>query len=183
MELGEHAQFLTWRLADALPAEVLKVWEDESAAQPAAEKQVSLWRRIEAFIDSGYGTQILRKPRIADVVQESLVFGHMKNYHLHHWCVMPNHVHVLLTPTQGATLKLIMRSIKSFTAHRINELEGMVGQVWQEDYFDRWMRSEEHFSRTASYIEWNPVKAGLCQDPTLWPWSSANEIAFSRLHK
>jgi len=48
------------------------------------------------------------------------------------------------------------------------------GQLWQEDYWDRYIRDGEHFGKARRYIESNPVKAGLTPEAAAWPWSSAN---------
>jgi REP element-mobilizing transposase RayT len=51
--------------------------------------------------------------------------------------------------------------------------DGRQGQFWIEEYFDCYIRNQEHFERTVKYIENNPVKAGLCRTPEHWPYSSA----------
>jgi REP element-mobilizing transposase RayT len=48
-------------------------------------------------------------------------------------------------------------------------------KVWQNDYFDRFIRDERHFAQAIAYIHENPVKAGLCGQPNEWPWSSIHE--------
>ena len=48
------------------------------------------------------------------------------------------------------------------------------GTFWEADYFDRYMRNEDHLMRTIEYIESNPVKAGLVKEAFDWPWSSAS---------
>ena len=94
---------------------------------------------------------------------------------------MPNHVHVLLTPLEGVALNKIVGTFKSVSATKIGKLSGKPGGIWQDDYFDRWMRNSDHFARTAEYIAWNPKKAGLVDDPALWTWSSANANSKARL--
>lgn len=92
---------------------------------------------------------------------------------------MPNHVHVLLTPTGSHTLSSIVGSWKSFTAKQANGLLGRAGPFWEPDYFDRYIRNEEHFARTVVYIENNPVAAKLCTTASDWPWGSARLNATS----
>ncbi len=86
---------------------------------------------------------------------------------------MPNHVHVLITPFEGFTLSVILHSWKSYTAKKANRLLHRRGQFWQEEYFDRYIRTEEHYRRAIEYIELNPVMAGLCKKKEDWPFSSA----------
>jgi len=86
---------------------------------------------------------------------------------------MPNHVHVLFTILPGVTLGTIVSSWKRFTARQSNRLLGRTGTFWQDDYWDRFIRNEAHFSAAASYIDNNPVKAGLVDAPPKWTWGSA----------
>lgn len=85
---------------------------------------------------------------------------------------MPNHVHAVVEPMQGHLLGGIVHSWKSFTANKANSALGRVGAFWHEDYFDRYMRDEPHLLRTISYVEQNPVKAGLVGRVEDWPWGS-----------
>ena len=86
---------------------------------------------------------------------------------------MPNHVHVLLSILPGHPLGTIVSSWKRFTAREANIVLGRKGDFWQGDYWDRFIRNEEHFSATESYIDLNPVKAGLVEEAHLRPWGSA----------
>jgi putative DNA methylase len=71
-------------------------------------------------------------------------------------------------------LSKILHSLKSYTAHRANQLLATTGRFWQVEYFDRFIRDYHHFSRARAYIENNPVKAGLCARPEDWSYSSAH---------
>lgn len=91
---------------------------------------------------------------------------------LHAYVVMPNHVHALWTPQ--IPLCDLVRQVKGPTAREANKLLGRTGeQFWQEEYFDRIVRSESEFVQIRRYIEWNPVKAGLVARPGEFEWSSA----------
>jgi REP element-mobilizing transposase RayT len=181
LDAGEVPVFLTWRLEDSLPQEVYARILRDTDRLPEAEKRVTRYREIEAFLDNGRGACLLRDPRCARAVQECVLHDHGKRYQLHAWCVMPNHVHVLLTPLSGIALTTIMRTLKAFSALKIRKLTGGSGRVWQPECFDRTIRDEEHFNKTLHYIEWNPVKAGLCSDPTLFGYSSANRWNAERI--
>ena len=86
---------------------------------------------------------------------------------------MPNHVHIVIKMIGDHSLSKVVWSWKSFTAKQANAVLQRSEVFWDVDYFDRYMRSEEHLSRTIEYVEQNPVKAGLCSAPAKWPWSSA----------
>lgn len=170
---GELPQFMTFRLYDSLPASVLQRWRDELKHEVNAAIESIMRRRIEAYLDQGHGSCYLRDPRVAEMVQNSLLFHDRKKYRLAAWVVMPNHCHMLCTPCAEHRLSEIMHSLKSYTANKANKMLLRSGRFWQKEYFDRFMRNARHFARTVTYIENNPVKAGLCERPEDWPFSSA----------
>jgi putative DNA methylase len=166
---GEIPQFITFRLKDSLPQAVLGRWRQELAR----EDEAALRRRIEAYLDQGYGSAYLKDARVAALVQDALLYHDAARYRLAAWVVMPNHVHLLATPCGGHMLSAIMHSLKSYTASEANKLVRRRGTFWMEEYFDRYIRDADHFVKTVAYIENNPVKAGLCERPEEWPFSSA----------
>lgn len=174
-EAGEVPQSITFRLAGSLPAERLAALESELAhlAPDSQAHGAERRRRIEAMLDAGDGPRHLADPRAAEIVQNAFRHFADARYRLHAWCVMPNHVHVLITPLNGESLSAILHSWKSFTAKAINEALGLSGGFWQPEYFDRVIRNAEHFARAVAYIEENPVKAGLVGRADAWAWSSA----------
>jgi REP element-mobilizing transposase RayT len=109
---------------------------------------------------------------VAEVVAKALCYGEkMRKYRLHAWVVMPNHVHVLMTPE--SPFSGIMRWLKWTTARRSNRLLGRRGiAFWQDESYDHWVRSRDEFEKIVAYVEWNPVAAGLEERPERWPWSS-----------
>lgn len=127
----------------------------------------------EKYLDSAQGTCILANPVAARIVQDAILFGHGSRYQLHAWAVMPNHVHVVLTLSEGEELCKTVQSIKSFSAREIHRVLGGEGRLWQPDYFDRILRDERHFEKAVQYVEWNPVKAKLATDMWQYAWSSA----------
>ena len=90
---------------------------------------------------------------------------------------MPNHVHVLVTPSSGHGLSDIVHTWKSWSAKVANRVLGRTGVFWQREYFDRLIRDERHFAAALSYIEENPVKAGLCDSQQAWRYGSARRRA------
>ena len=110
---------------------------------------------------------------VANLVQESLLKFDGIRYNLFSWVIMPNHSHSLFTRAEDWELERLMKDHKSYTAHEANKILKRKGQFWMEEYFDRYIRTSEHFQNTVKYIENNPVKAGLCNKPSEWPFSSA----------
>ena len=125
-------------------------------------------------MDLGLGARPLGDPRASEIAENALLHFDGERYRLLAWCIMPNHVHVLIEQMPGFPLPDIVRSWKTFTAARINALIGSCGKFWARDYFDRFMRDEAHLAQTVSYIEGNPVRAALCRQATDWRFSSAN---------
>jgi REP element-mobilizing transposase RayT len=173
---SEITQSVTFRLADSFPRERLEAWKRELQALEKTNADRELRRRIEAYMDAGSGECWLRDPRIASIVRDALRHFEGTRYRQHAWVVMPNHVHTLFTPLMGFGLSEIIHSWKSFTAKLANRTLGRAGKFWAEDYFDRFIRDEEHFHRVLAYIEENPVKAGLCSKKEDWPFSSASRV-------
>jgi REP element-mobilizing transposase RayT len=95
----------------------------------------------------------------------------LAHYSLHAYVVMPNHVHILVTPF--VPLPKLTKSLKGITAKRANEMLRLTGKpFWQEESYDRVVRDEREFDRIQHYIEWNPVRAGLVCEARDYPWSS-----------
>lgn len=167
-------QAVTFRLADSVPAKVIAGWRAELAVVPdKASRQSELHRRIARFEDTGFGEAILLQPEIADMVQRQLLVGHPGHYRLIEWCVMPTHVHVLFKLAEPSSLGEVVRTWKGASAVGINRRLERAGTVWMADYFDRLIRDQEHLDTCRAYIRNNPVKAGLCEKPEDWPFSSA----------
>ena len=150
----------------------LQEWKEELQRLPESEQQKERRQRIEAALDQGHGACWLQRPEIATLVREALRHFEGERYRLHGWVIMPNHVHVLVTPLGDHSLSGVVHSWKSYTATQANKLLGRSGPFWHADYFDRFMRDEGHFVTTLEYIHGNPVKAGLCADPSAWAWTS-----------
>jgi Rad3-related DNA helicase/REP element-mobilizing transposase RayT len=164
--------FVTFRLADSIPAEKLRQWESERTdwlekhPEPISEVDMLEYHRLfpdrfEQWLDSGWGESILKQPELSRVVAEALRHFDGERYILGHYVVMPNHVHVLVRPVGEHALSDILHSWKSFTAHEINRLLGRKGRVWQDESFDHIVRKETDVERFAAYIRENPLKAGL----------------------
>jgi REP element-mobilizing transposase RayT len=166
-------QFISYHLADSIPAKAIKRWKEELKHLEYEQERILLQRRIEKYLDQGYGESLLKDAQVASMVQDSLLKFDGSRYRLFAWVVMPNHLHSLITRFENYELKDILHSIKSYTAHKANKLLNRDGQFWIEDYFDRYIRDEKHFQQTVDYIEMNPVKARLCEKPSDWPFSSA----------
>ena len=166
-------QFITLNLADAIPLKVIDRWKQELEHLRSKEQQILMQRRIDAYLDQGYGSCYLKDQTIATMVEESLLKRDGVEYELFAWVVMPNHTHSLLQRFEYKKIEDIMEAHKGSTAHEANKYLRRHGEFWMKDYFDRYIRNENHYWNTVRYIENNPVKARLCKEPSDWPFSSA----------
>jgi len=181
--------FVTFRLADSLPKEVLVRLEAEHSHRLRALEQAKALgetssdkedaidrdarRALERYLDQGAGACHLRRPEIAALVANALTFFHQQRYLLHDWVVMPNHVHAIVWPMPNYTLSNILKSWKQFTSLRAKRQLGLKeGHFWQPESYDHWIRDDEQ-ARIARYIRNNPVRAGLCARAEDWRWGSA----------
>jgi REP element-mobilizing transposase RayT len=165
---------ITFRLADSLPPAALA--QKEQPVGGRADADMQLRRRVQAYLDAGYGACFLRQARIARLIEQSLLHSDGPKYRLLAWTIMPNHVHVVMETVVGHTLSTIIKAWKSFTAHKANKLLGRTGAFWHPDYFDRVICDERHLEAAIRYVEQNPVKAGLVDQAEDWGFGSASRI-------
>jgi len=170
-------QSLTFRLHDAVPDTVVDTWKAKLSwieNLPAMDpREVKLRKLVAQYEDAGHGACWLRDERLAALVEEALLHFDDQRYRLIAWCVMPNHVHGLIETREGWPVATIVHSWKSYTAHAANQILNRIGDFWFREYYDRFIRDDQHFANTVNYIEQNPVKARLVGAPEEWRWSSA----------
>ena len=170
---------VTFRLADSFPESVLQSYrrekEDlkhriakaEEDGQTAMAKELhirlgELYRkRIETVLDQGNGEAWMRKPEIAAIVRDALLHFDGERYDLGAWCVMPNHVHVILSPRGEHSLSDILHSIKRHSAREANKALGRDGEFWQKESYDHTIRDAEDYWNQLDYVMRNPKAAGL----------------------
>jgi len=171
-------QAITYRLADSLPAAQIEQIEEELKIVAIDRRDGERRRRLEAWLDAGRGSCVLRDAAAAKCVIDAWRHFDGKRYDLVAWTVMPNHVHVLIRIYEGWALGKIVQSWKSYTGRRIHAAKrpgGDRGGIWMRDYWDRFIRDERHFQATVEYIHQNAVKAGLAKNAADWPFCSAAE--------
>jgi len=160
--------FLTWRLHGSLPV---------NRSFPPQTTSGEAFLAVDRLLDNACtGPLFLKMPEIANVVMEAIEYRDARCFQLHAFVVMPNHVHLLMTPL--VDVSRTMQSLKRFTARQCNRVLGLTGHTfWQSESYDRLVRDGTEFQRIVRYIETNPVKAGLVATPEEFSWSSARPIA------
>jgi putative transposase len=208
------AHFVTYRLAGTIPVAVMRQLRDRQEAQlkrlsargmsRAADRQrvcKQFFAAYDRYLDCDCKIDWLSRPEIAALIRRNLYRHDGAKYHLLAYCVMPNHVHVLLQPIElrqeegqagllvpttedviseevpdaRSPLARIMHSLKSYTGNEVNRILKRSGQLWQHKSYDHWVRDDEELERIVDYIAWNPVKAKLVGEPHQWFWSAAHD--------
>jgi REP element-mobilizing transposase RayT len=163
-------QFITFCLRESLPTH--KIFP------PAQLSSGEAFLAMDCLLDQARsGPTFLKQPAIAETVWNSLQCGKaLGHYEIHSWVIMPNHVHLLLTPR--VSLARLLNSMKAASAKHANRLLGRTGQsFWQNESYDHLVRDDNEFRRSRHYIEGNPVKACLVARPEDFAWSSARKAA------
>ncbi len=164
--------FVTIRLGDSLPRSTVErlqrmktEWqlthpEPRSDLQRRAFERV-VQRRIDRWCDRGYGACWMAEQRWSDVVAEVLRETDDRGARIGCWSIMPNHLHLVMTPHPDRSLDQEMGTIKSISARRIRRGTATRGELWYREGYDRIIRSPEHLAQVVRYIGRNPSKAGL----------------------
>ncbi|WP_395745753.1 transposase [Prosthecobacter sp.] len=171
--------FVTSRLADSLPGDVIDHWRAlrdawlnaRGLASPeqldrlgGEEKQAyhrEFTARFHELLDAGHGACPLSDATCAAFLIRRLVEGHVSRYHLDAWVIMPNHFHALVEPEEDSDLGDIVQRWKGGSAREINLVRGISGKLWHREAFDHIVRSEAQLNHFRRYIAMNPSRAGL----------------------
>lgn len=165
---GDSIQFVTFRLADSLPQ--TKLQEFKNAKQQWLASHPKPWDLhsqedysrifgplVEKWLDAGFGYCLLKEEKTRTIVAHAIRHFDGLRYGLHAWVIMPNHVHVLLSPYNGHLVQDIVGSWKKYTAHEINKLLKRQGSLWERESFDHMVRNAESFQAKLDYIINNPA--------------------------
>ena len=165
---NNKVQFVTFRLADSLPqARLVELSEFKSqwlsthpepwSKQTEEEYNHIIRNKIDTWLDNNYGSCLLQNDAVRQIVIDSLLFNNGKSYWIHSFVIMPNHVHLLISPIGDATINECIGNVKKFTAHSINMLLERQGEVWQREIFDRMVRDLQNYEAYERYIYNNPI--------------------------
>lgn len=173
--------FLTFRMEDSLPRTFWGDWfrhvnqarvqaqSDPGSRGECEQRQRKAMQRLELELDAGHGRCWLRVPEYRRMLGDIVLHFHGERHFMHAFAIMPNHVHAAVQPLPGHPLATLLKSWKSYSAHRINKAAGIRGAFWQRESFDRIIRDADHFRRVIRYILRNPAQAGLGdEEATVW---------------
>jgi len=177
----DHSVYsVTFRLGDSLPKPVVEAWiaERENIIQTAKQMnrplsddegerlQYVFSEKVDKYMDAGHGACWMKQEKIARIVADTLRHFDGSRHRLLAWCVMPNHVHVVVQPLPEHELPEILHSWKLFTANQANKALKRKGKFWQPEYYDHLIRNENDLAHSIEYVLLNPEKAGLLN----WKW-------------
>ncbi|MCB1226047.1 MAG: cobalamin-dependent protein, partial [Verrucomicrobiales bacterium] len=167
---------ITFRQGDSIPATIRQEWQQERArltnllqeggtlTEEFYARLQSLFREeVDAALDAGHGSCLLANEALASALEDSLRRFDGERYHLLAWCIMPNHVHVLIKPLPGHDLQEILHSWKSYTGHLAKKQGLCEKPLWEEEYYDHLIRDEADWFNQLCYVLKNPQKAGLTE--------------------
>jgi putative transposase len=119
---------------------------------------------------------LLQTERSASLLIEILYHYRSEGqYLLHEFVVMPNHIHLILSPQKAVTIEKTLQLIKGGFSFRAKKAFGWKEVVWHRSFNDRRLRDATEYARAREYVLENPVEAKLCSRREDWPYSSANE--------
>ncbi len=119
--------------------------------------------RREVFFERSDGFAYLRLLRD---------FSQLHNIEIAAYCLMPNHVHLVVVPSTVDGLHRALKVVHGRYALRINRMRKRTGHLWQDRYFSSPLDSA-HFLNAVRYVELNPVRAGIADTAESYEWSSA----------
>jgi putative transposase len=194
--------FVTYRLADSIPKIVLEKlrsdWNDfqqklvrmddeNKRNELLAVERRRYFKRYDESLDRILSGPVwLREGRVAKVVADAIQYRHSKEYELISYCIMPNHVHMVIYVGRNEvsprritdspyTLTRILQSLKRYTAMECNKILNRSGQFWQHESYDHIVRGDKQLKRIIKYVLNNPVSAGFVDRPDQWKWSYCRE--------
>ena len=206
--------FVTFRLAGSLPIEVIIKLQEEYAAIEKRLRTITdpeektkeirhhhkrYFEKFDEFLDKHYhGPTWMRDERIAELIATAIQYRNGKEYDLISYCIMPNHVHLVISfvenveqtsvcskqndrtevqstaPYQNYELASVLRKLKGSTAREANKILRRSGAFWQHESYDHVVRDAKELDRVIWYVLNNPVKAGLATELGKWRWKYSN---------
>ena len=164
---NNKAYFITFRLDDSLPMSraaeltgIKRSFEQHNPKPWDAATRLKYHKLIgrveECLLDAGYGECCLRNDRCRRIVADAINRLNRDVYDIVAYVIMPNHIHLLTVISERGNAQEMMRLIKGISSREINGFINRSGKLWHADYFDRIVRSEDHFKHCLNYIVNNP---------------------------
>ena len=178
-ETNGGTYFVTFRLAGSVPAELVRDLERRKRLpnKLPGDTRPSV-KEVEAYLDRCDGTCHLNDPAVSQCVADAIQFLDGKDYRLIAWVVMPNHVHLLVTPDAGDGVAMMMQEVGRRYVRLFNDTHKRTGTLWEGRYKAAMIDSERYFLICQRYVEQNPLRAELVKNAADYSWSSHRNSAF-----
>lgn len=182
--------FVTFRLKDSLPESILQEYRAErdrrlastlNDQKAAYDEKKRLFAVFDSYLDRCLDVvSYLKEATIAQIMAEVILGRDGQSYYLLAYCIMPNHVHIVLElAEQGEDtfipLFQIIGSMKRYSAKLINRSLNRSGAFWQQESYDHLIRDTAELKRIIRYVLLNPVNAGMVERWEDWPYSYVAE--------
>lgn len=194
--------FITFRLFGSIPAHVLNELKAEKDKRIRKLKRTKdrysgqleneakrYFAAFDNYMDkNSSGPHWLRDSNVAKIVTDKIHSFEKSYYDLIAYCIMSNHVHLLIdTANQLEELNEdqiddsytqvydFLKLLKGASAHEANQLIGRKGSFWEKGSYDHIVKNEKELRNIIDYILQNPVKAGLTDEWQNWPHSYVND--------
>ena len=151
IDLKGHYQFVTFRTHDSIDDFLKRLSTSDISSNVRQYK-------IDAYLDISKKGCYLHN-EILQFLKDFFLKYDKELYELIAFSIMPNHIHILFK--QKAELAKILQQLKGSSAFQINKMLKRKGTFWEDGYYDKLIRDENHFSTTYEYIKYNAIKAGL----------------------
>ena len=144
----------------------------------------STWQRRRLFVVENYVRLFL---------QTMYRYRREGRFQLHAFVVMPEHIHLLLTPANDVTLERAVQLVKGGYSHALGSILGRSREIWQRGFTEHRVRGDQDYVNHRNYIHQNPVERGLVNQPSeyrycsafpgfkLDPWPPAAKAEFSKI--
>jgi len=134
------------------------------------EGRAKVFKKYDSLLDRPANKiQYLKRPQIREICKKAIHYYDNKEYKLICYCIMPNHVHLVIDLINNKRLLGdILGSVKKYSARRANKVLGKKGKFWQSESFDRLVRDERELYYVIRYVLMNPVNAGLVENWNEW---------------
>ena len=171
---------ITYRIKGTLPKSILNFYNEEY--EKVILRKDNTYQNLffditDSYLDRGESHNLLVDKNIVDIVINSLKYYDKKYYKLIAYCIMSNHVHVIIDKQnyEKASLSAIFGSIKGYSAKLINSELRKSGHFWSTEIYDHLIKSETELEIQIKYVLNNPVNAGLVDNWKQWKFLFVDE--------
>ena len=135
---------------------------------------------IVNVVSRGNNKRLIFRKEKDYIYYKTLLMRYLARYKLklYHYCLMANHIHLLMKILTPTNLAKCMQSLQQAYFHYFRRKYGYVGRFWQGRFYSKLVEDDDYLLTAGLYIERNPVKAGMVDDPSEYKWSSYNVYAY-----